>query len=327
MQGQWDERALTHYHEVLSRLNALGLSVCLTLNHFTVPAWLARQGGWQCPRAVNYFTRYAAKVAHEYSSCVDLWLTLNEPVIYAAQAYLYGAWPPQHKSVSQTLSVVRTLARAHVAAYKVIRAASQAPIGSAHNVMSLQPFHRANPLDRLACRAAAWFWNSQWLSRTLQTHDFIGLNYYFHQRVKFSPDPGRLFHNFAAPVESGAEASAMDWEVWPEGLYEALQWLTRYHKPVYITENGIAPRSEAQRESFIRRSLAQVERARQAGLPIKGYFYWSLLDNFEWDKGFRPRFGLVAVDYHSQARSVREAAKVYTDWCEQWSKKDGPILP
>ncbi len=306
----WNEEALAHYEEALAKLKALGLAVCLTLQHFTLPQWLAREGGWESGRAVERYVRMTERVVRRLGKYVDLWITVNEPLVAATESYLYGHWPPQVRSMSRTKRVLTTLAQAHREAYDVIhRLAPGARVGVAHNAFSFAPLRSWLPTDRWAARSADRFWNDAFFGLTQGRHDFLGLNYYFHQRAKFCLNLRRGGVCFADPRKLGLEVSALGWEVYPAGLREVLLRFARaYRLPVYVTENGIAPQNEEQRTSFLVRSLGEVHSAVASGADVRGYFYWSLLDNFEWDKGFGPAFGLVEVERKTMRRMPRPAA-------------------
>lgn len=316
VEGQWDERAIEHYRQVLNCLKQLGFTVCLTLNHFTLPTWLARQGGWESPQALEYFQRYIAFVVSEYGHWVDLWVTLNEPLVLATQGYWYGHWPPGVRSHGRMRRVTERLLHAHKLAYQIIHGVTpHARVGLTHNVLSLVP-HRAWWGDRWATRWAERFWNQRVMDKAAKHSDFLGVNYYFHQRVKLWPSRRWGLVSFVDPRSLGREVSGLGWEVYPYGLTNVLVGLgQRYSLPLYVTENGIATDNEEQRLSFVTRSVRAVQAALAAGAPVLGYFYWSLLDNFEWDKGFGPKFGLVAVDRQTLARTPRPAAVAYAEVC------------
>ena len=202
--------------------------------------------------------------------------------------------------------------QAHRLAYQILhRYNPDAKVGVANNLSNFVPARPNNIFDRLLTRLAAYWHNQWWLDQTYITQDFIGLNYYFHHPLKFQlsslsellnpqPDPSR-------PV------SDLGWEIHPEGLGSLLSWLEMYHRPIIITENGLADAADTKRAAFIRDHIAQVGAAINRGIRIQGYLYWSLLDNFEWWEGFFPRFGLVEVDYQTQQRTIRPSAYAYRD--------------
>jgi beta-glucosidase/6-phospho-beta-glucosidase/beta-galactosidase len=152
--------------------------------------------------------------------------------------------------------------------------------------------------------------NFRFLDRIRRESDFIGFNYYFHNRVD-----GGFNKNKNDAV------SDMGWEICPEGIYHVLKKLKKYHLPIYITENGLADAYDLQRASFITQHISWMQKAMDEGVDVRGYFHWSLLDNFEWDKGFWPRFGLVAVDYQTLERTIRPSALVYKKIVDSWHAK------
>lgn len=315
--GQISQTAIDHYHQVIKNLRKLDIKIFLTLNHFTLPQWLADIGGWENPQALYYFKKFVNLIIKEYGQAIDFWITINEPLVLATEGYLYGHWPPQVRSWRRTKAVFRNLALAHNEAYKIIhQALPGAKVGLAHNFFSIEPLRPWLILDKIAARRAETFWNIWIMKLTAGHHDFIGLNYYFHQRAFASLNWRRGFVSFADPKKLNKEISRLGWEINPDGLRQvAINLYKLYHLPIYVTENGLAPISDDQQISFIKRSVAAISEARENGAKVQGYFYWSLLDNFEWDKGWGPKFGLVTVDRQTWARSLKPAASVYAAIC------------
>jgi len=315
--GSFNLDAVKHYRRVLTTLASCGMTAFVTLQHFTLPAWLAARGGFEAKESAYYFTRYARYCAEEFGDLVDFWLTLNEPVIYGWMGWVNGVWPPEKKNMLLFLRVMRHMARAHEQAYAALHAildtgGHTAQVGVAHNPVSWYLERPHALLDNVFAQVYDWLRNHRIYGMTRGTHDFLGINYYFHERIKkVSLWRGAVF---ADPKERLRETSDLGWEVYPAGLYDVLTDLSRYRLPMYITENGIATRNDAQREDFIRRSLREVRHALDAGLDVRGYLYWSLTDAYEWEHGFSPRFGLIGIDYDKGlARTVRRSAKAYAD--------------
>jgi len=310
--GKWNQAALDHYKDVLTALRQRNIKSIVTLHHFTVPIWFADRGGWLNKRAVSDFSHYTQKVVEQLGQLVDLWITINEPMVLATQAYTYAAWPPQKASTWLTSLVVWRLARAHAAAYKIIhKKIPQAQVGYANNVMSFETYNKRSLIDFIYVAFSAWLWNHgfyRWSGK--RHHDFIGVNYYFHQRIRRD---GFKFWNFIDPRAEGREHSDLGWEIFPKGLFNVLLDLRGYKLPIYITENGIASVNDNKRVRFIISHLREVYHAITQGVDIKGYLHWSLLDNFEWDKGFEPRFGLIGINYTSKKRTVKPSANVLRD--------------
>lgn len=297
-EGKIDEKEIEHYRQVLLALKERQIEPFLTLYHWPLPNWLAESSGWLNPKAPYYFNRYVKIVSQHLFDLVNFWITVNEPNIYASNSYLKGVWPPQTKSILKYFKVLNSLVKAHQLAYKSLHLIdSKCRVGIAKNNI----YFRNIPF-------ASYFWNKYFLNKIKDYQDFIGLNYYF---FKSWPNIKNL------PV------SDMGWRICPKGIYCLLRDLRKYNKPIYITENGLADKRDEKRAKFIKRHLKWIHKAIRDGIDIKGYFYWSLLDNFEWDKGFWPRFGLVEVDCLSGGkagktlkRKIRPSAYEYAKICK-----------
>jgi len=316
--GQFDQKEIEHYRQVLQTAKKLGLQTFVTLHHFTNPLWFYYRGGWLNSEAPSLFHSYIVKVARELGSLVDFWLTINEPIIYAWQSYGVGIWPPGESSLWQTRKVVKHLAEAHDLAYRAIHQllANQPTVrvGMAQNASSFQ-LHRTYSLsDQIYIRLMNYYFNHWFYDLTKGTHDFLGLNYYFHTRLQKGHWRQPQFINAAS---LGREVSDMGWEVYPHGLFEVLQEMSAYHLPIYVTENGIATNDEQQRAMYLIRHVQEIYYALQIGVPVKGFLYWSLLDNWEWDKGYWPHFGLVGYQEKTKKRIIKPAAKIYAQIAQQ----------
>lgn len=301
-EGKFDEKEIEHYRAVIASLKRRHIEPFVTLWHWTLPLWLAEQGGTTAKDFPKYFERYTEKVVSALGIDVRFWITLNEPEVQTAQAYLRGEWPPQKKNSGLFLRSIHRLIHAHQLAYTAIKKSfPDAQVGVAKHQVT---FEMARPtlINRLLKCVADYGWNRYFLNRIRHHQDFIGLNHY-----------NRNVINNGLNKNPNERQTDFGWEYYPQSLYHAVTELKKYGKPIYITENGIADASDRLRQEFIPRALAAVHRAIQDGADVRGYFYWSLLDNFEWDKGFWPRFGLVAVDYATQTRTIRPSARLYAE--------------
>ncbi len=302
-EGKFNQKEIEHYRKVIQALKSRNLEPFVTLWHWTIPLWLRDKGGVESRRFPKYFSRYAAHVVHAIGPDVRYWFTLNEPTSVISNSYLHGNWPPQKKSIFDAWRVFRILAAAHRETYRAIRKINPAAqVGFTNIVSHIEPAS-GSLLDRLAAYWQDYFSNKYFLKLTGNTNDFLALQYYFHRRVKF---PNQT-------ENEDRKTSDMCWELYQEGLYHLLKRFGRLGRPIYITENGIADARDAHRADFIRDGLHWVEEAMRKGVDVRGYFYWSLLDNFEWDKGFWPRFGLLEVNYRTMKRKIRPSALVYRD--------------
>ncbi len=291
-EGKFDEKEIEHYREVIKALRERGLEPFVTLWHWTMPVWFTNNGGFEKRENIKYFVRFCDRVVSELKSEVKFWIVLNEPNIYSGMSYIRGEWPPQKKSYLMFLRVFSNLIEAYNHVYDAIHNINpEVSVGIAQSV---------NYFEGWIAPVVRWFWVNRFLNRINNHLDFIGVNYYYRRLIRgFNFDAGE------------GQRTDMGWEIHPEGIYNALKGLSGYHKPIYITENGIADARDAKREKFIGEHLRWLARALGEGVDIRGYFHWSLLDNFEWDKGFWPRFGLVEIDYKTLERKIRPSGYVY----------------
>ncbi|MBI2022766.1 glycoside hydrolase family 1 protein [Candidatus Daviesbacteria bacterium] len=314
LEGVFDWEEVYHYKKVLSALKKRGFKVFLTLWHFTLPKWLSDIGGWENPKASGYFESFVKTIVPEIEPFVDFWVTLNEPSVYAYMAYISGIWPPQKNSKFKASRVTWNLAQGHIKAYqKIHQLVPGSKVGIAHNVQSFEPYHKHSFLEQLSVEVSDIFTNHLFYFLTGKTHDFLGLNYYFHHR--FNQTDG-IIPEIVNAQEQSREISDLGWEVYPEGIFDVLADLSD-HIPIYITECGIASSNDDRRSRFLIHYLQEVFRAIQSGVKVKGFFFWSLIDNFEWHEGFDPRFGLIEVDYKTQKRTPRPSAYVYSEIIKQ----------
>ena len=290
----------------------------LTLWHVTLPKWVADKGGWENFKSPYYFERFVKKIVPELSEYVDFWITINEPGIYAFMAYMggddAGRFPPAKKSNILALKVIVNLVRAHKKAYKTLHnLIKDAKVGIAQNISSFEAYHKHSVIEQGAAILSDLFSNHSFYMFTKGHHDFLGINYYFHHR--FRRHRG-LIPQFIDVKQHARDVSDMGWELNPEGIFDVLTDLSD-GLPIYITECGIASTNDDRRTRFLITYLQEVYRAIQAGVKVKGFFYWSLIDNFEWHRGFDPRFGLIEVDYKTQKRTPRPSSYIYQQIIER----------
>ncbi|GAB4469129.1 MAG: glycoside hydrolase family 1 protein [Anaerolineae bacterium] len=340
--GVWDDSALARYREMLQALRSRGIEPMVTLHHFTNPLWLAEMGGWENEAVVDFFRRYVEKVTAALGDLATLWCTINEPAVMIAQTYTLGRWWPGKVDINAALHATLNVVRAHAAAYHTIhRQVKNALVGFAKHMMVWQPWRPWLPNDRLGAYLLEHFFHhlpigtvtegimripgrrSVLLPETANTLDWLGVNYY--QRYRVSLNLWRLLTGkvkglpIQPHVRPGVLAGPGGWgEIHPIGIFETLKKLwRRYRLPMIITENGIPDETDTHRPAFIVGHLRQVWEAMQRRIPIWGYYFWSLVDNYEWTEGYDPRFrfGLIGVDFETQERHIRESGKLYSDIC------------
>lgn len=244
-------------------------------------------------------------------------------MVYLYHSYFLGVWPPQEKSIVKTKVGEENLLSAHIKAYRLIKDIykkdnlNKPMISIAQNMQAFVPC-KLTLRNKLAASLRAKSFNLEFIERSLSagTLDFIGVNYYSRSLVELR---GWGINNFAMDVcdgrHSNLKKNSLGWDIYPEGLYSVLLSLKKYRLPVFILENGICTDDDSLRWSFIQDHLKNLAQAMNSGVKVLGYLYWSLIDNYEWDKGFGPRFGLIDIDYNTYKRTVRESARKLAQVC------------
>lgn len=301
-EGRFDSSAILKYREIILAAKAAGLEPFITLHHFTLPLWVEKMGGVTSHRFPSFFARFAEKIGKEFSYQLKYISPINEPEILALNGYYRGIWPPAKKNFLKFRKARKNLIRAHILAFQKLKKVN--PNFLVGPVCNLSYFESAGGLwNSLLKLLGLRFWNFYFLERVKKYSDFFGINYYFHNRVS-----GGFNKNINECI------SDMGWELYPQGIENVVtETYSRYKLPIFITENGLADASDKKRGWFIEETFAALSRARKSGVDLRGYFHWSLLDNFEWDKGFWPRFGLFKVDFETFERTPRGSSKVYVE--------------
>ncbi len=320
-QGEFDHQAIEHYKKVLEAARERGMTTFVTLNHFTVPLWFADRGNWPAKGSPEIFERYARYVAPKLGPLVDAWITLNEPMHHANFAFYQGKWPPRESSYRTAHRAATNMARAHRRAYRALKEMTpEIPVGVAVNAVN---FKECEPSRRHRYTSwwYSWVFNYWFLDKVRRSMDFIGTQYYMALSVD------ALTHGRFGCEHEGPH-SDMGWRICPEGLRaKVTETWRRYHLPIYITENGIADAADAQRAHYIRDHLAELHRSiDEDGADVRGYFYWSLLDNFEWADGWEPKFGLAEVDRTTMEREPRPSSRYYAQVCRENGLEDDDEL-
>jgi beta-glucosidase/6-phospho-beta-glucosidase/beta-galactosidase len=369
LDGRANRRAVRHYQRLLQGAQRGGLTVMLTLNHFTLPRWIhdplavraafagrgadepvprgLRRAGWLSRRTVREFRKFAAYAARKFGRQVDLWATLNEPVVTAAQGYVSipgvtGTKAPGILSYPAAIRVVVNQGLANAAAYDAIHAHDRhARVGFVGNLLDWRPADATSAADAQAARHADQIFNRTFIEEAVngwydtdvdgvedpgETHraragkaDFIGVNHYSPARAQALPAPVSsavpLFdfvpHQSYAPGLCPSTCSDFGWEIDPAGLANVIAEAAGYGKPIYVTENGIDDADDDQRPAYLTGYLRALHAAIANGADVRGYFHWSLTDNFEWAEGFKARFGLYAYDPVTLRRTARPSAALY----------------
>lgn len=298
-EGAWNVAGVEHYKKYTQELKRRGIEPVVTLFHFTLPTWFTDMGGFEKRSNIRYFVRFAEKMVRELGANARYIITINEPEIYAHESYLAGNWPPNITSKRTLWKVMNNLARAHNEAANAIHAINRRyKVSIAKNSCY---FYAGDDswLSRKSTDIMQYFHDDYFLKKVVKNCDFMGMNFYFSNRVY-----GYRIHN---PDET---ISDLGWDQSPADIQHALERLhEKYKLPILITENGVADGEDAYRQQWITKTLLGMQKAMENGVQLEGYLHWSLLDNFEWDKGRWPRFGLAAVDYKTLERKLRPSAK------------------
>ena len=305
-EGQFNETELDHYEKVLQSAKFHKFTVFLTLHHFTCPVWFIKKGGFENKQNVDYFVSYAKKIANRLGQYVDFWLTINEPEVYSTYPFLLGVFPPQKRNLLASYRVLNNLILAHNTTAPILKSITGKPVSLAYHLSDLQETNFfAKPITTISHYLA----NEYILRRTINNSDYIGVNYYNHHHLGFfGPRKNSNSHH---PVND------LGWGIHPEAFERVLMNVKKYNKPIYITENGLADSKDTMREKFIKDHLYYVHRAIKQGADIRSYLYWSLTDNFEWQHGFWPRFGLIEIDREDLLRrKVRYSATKFAEICK-----------
>ncbi|MDP3056935.1 MAG: glycoside hydrolase family 1 protein [bacterium] len=313
-EGKFDKEAIGHYRKILLALKARGMKSMVTIWHWTNPVWFSAKGGWENPKSSEDFTRFVKFAVSELGGNVDLWITLNEPMVNVSEGYLRGNHPPFKKNIFAAAKVYLNFKAAHRKTYGIIHDLDQkARVGIAYNSAYVKPANKNSIMEKIGVFVWDHIRNHMFLDEIKKESDFIGLNYYFLDTIRFDP----LKFPFLAIDNRTEDGSDMGWEIYPEGIYHVLKDLKkRYNKPVYITENGIADAQDKKRAKYIVDHLNWTYKAISEGVDVGGYFYWSLLDNFEWTYGFSKRFGLIEIDFNTLEAKIRPSAYEYAKICK-----------
>ncbi len=334
---RWDEDALEKYRAMLRGLRERNMSALVTLHHFTDPLWVWEKGAWENEEIVKLFEKFVRKTVSALKEYVTLWVTINEPNVYALGAYAEGVFPPGVQDIKRAIRVEANMLRAHAAAYHAIHEIQpEARVGYALHFRPMNPKHKWSPLDRLMRNIRYEGINMAFPSaisggvmksplgkvaipEARGTQDYLGLNYYSVDRISFSlANRKELFTYSDFPEDADYSDNRLLVNV-PEGLFDTIKWAVKTYPnlPILITENGTEDADDHMRPRYIAQHIHQMWRAVNFNWPVRGYFHWSLVDNFEWERGWTQRFGLWGLDTETQRRIKRPSVDLYTEICKE----------
>ena len=343
--GVFDMKAVRHYEKILRSLRKHNIKICLTLYHWVLPLWFAEKGGWEHPEAADRFMAFCELIIKELGEYPDLWVTLNEPNVPAAAGCLAGVFPPEKKSFASFCKVSNTLLKSHARCYRLIHdIVPKGPDGWPSKVGVANAYQHVAPFGTPGLAGAyekalspvlaygsfkAWDYSvaTGWIVPPFglehvpglkDSYDYCGVNYYTRMSLKFDAAKTDDMLIDIHGIQPGIEMNQMGWENYPPGFFHTLKFVwNTFKKPIYITENGCADpqRDDIDRRRYLLEHMAQIARALDAGIDVRGYFQWSFTDNFEWREGFIKKLGLIECDYADPElkRIPRVSAAMYAD--------------
>lgn len=333
----WDEEALERYRLMLRGLRDRGMTVMVTLHHFSDPLWFFERNGWEQSEAIGLFEKFVRKTVEALKEYCTLWCTINEPNVYALSGYITGDFPTKHRGTNVAMQVMANMLRGHAAAYRAIHQIQpEARVGYAHHHRPMVARRKWSPLDALMLRIRYEGLNMAFPSgistgvmktplgkfqipEAKGTQDYLGLNYYSVDTVSFHTGKRAELFTFSGYPEDADLSETRFIANIPEGLFTTIKWAVQTYPdlPLLITENGVEDSSDRLRPRYLAQHIHQVWRAVNFSWPVKGYFHWTLVDNFEWERGWTQRFGLWALDPETQKRTRRPSADLYAEICKE----------
>ena len=329
---RWDEEALDRYREMLIGLDARKMTPMVTLHHFSEPLWVAEQGGWENEGIVDLFAAFVRRAVEALQPYCSLWVPINEPDVFTFSAYLEGVFPPGKQDLSAALRVMRNMVLAHARAYRIIHDLQpEARVGTALHYRGFKPATWL-PVDRWAANLYHALFNDLFARAVTEgrfnavfkreklpgaagTQDFLGINYYTTEQIRFDLLAGEQLYSRRTFPEDAALSDAGFIAHVPSGLAEAVRWGERFGVPIIITENGVNDAEDTLRPRYLLEHLHALWGAMNGNAVVDGYFHWSLVDNFEWERGWTQCFGLWGLDLETQARIRRPSADLYAEIC------------
>ncbi len=347
-QGQIDQAAVQHYHDMIDEMLRQGITPMVTLHHFVHPQWFEDMGAFEKVANLGFFVNFCTEMFRQFSSKVKLWCTINEPAPYVFQGYISKAFPPGICDLQRAGTVLRNMLLVHVLVYRVLKSmpgGQSAQIGLVHQYLTFEPYNKWNLIEKIPTIFLNYIFNDVILNflktgnfsfsiplvASVTTNseakvfkgleslpgfnlkdrpyfDFIGLNFY--SRVVIQQHYWNIFSDGAITpsCRQGEIMTDAQYPIYAEGLYNAICDVAQFNVPIYITENGIADAKDDRRETFFKEYLSAMSRAIKDGYDVRGWFYWTLMDNFEWDNGFSQKFGLYEVDFQTKERTLRKSA-------------------
>lgn len=355
-EGEVNQLGIDHYNNVINYCLEQGIEPWVTIYHWDLPHALEAKGGWTNREIVGWFTNYATICAQHFGDRVKRWMVMNEPGVFTGAGYFLGLHAPGRTGLRNYLPTIHHTVLSIVSAAKQLRyVLPDAIIGTTFSCSHIEPYSKktrdinaANRVDALLNRlfiepllglgypmneVTALKGITKYILPGDETNmtfdfDFIGIQNYTREIVKFSLFTPYVYAKLVKAVKRNVPTTLMGWEVHPPALYQVLKQFAAYRpdKPIYVTENGVAFEDtfsdeeiiDTERVEFLQTHISEVLKAKNEGVNVKGYFVWTLTDNFEWAEGYHPRFGLIHVDFKTQRRIIKASGR----WYQEFLKKE-----
>lgn len=322
-EGSVDAAAVAHYREEMEYLREKGISLLLTIHHFTNPMWFEKKGGFTKAENIKYYLDLVSLAVRSFGDIVSEYITINEPNVYAVNSFYFGEWPPAEKSMKQTMAVMSNMAVCHIEAYKLIHKMrsemgfNDTKVSFANHLRVFDPANRKDPRSIICSRTLEYLFQgavseAMYLGRFRlplkaprkiergEYCDFIAINYYTRSTVS----------GFSDGVRKDAPKNDLGWEIYPDGIIRCAKKIYGFvKKPIYITENGTCDNKDDFRCRYIYDHLKLLS---ETDLPVERYYHWCFCDNFEWNEGQSARFGIVHTDYETEVRTVKKSGEFYS---------------
>jgi len=337
--NHFSEEALVQYERMVDYLLEKKIEPFLTLHHLTHPLWFHKISPWHTENSVEVFYKYVEKILSRFKDRIKYWITFNEPLVWAMAGYGEGNFPPGIKNLETMMIALSNILEAHRNVYDLIKSVStKSQIGIAKHFIFFKSERDWFLLDKAVRNRINQFFNKMVLDAFVTNKlvanlptllkfekeinlnnkiDFWGVNYYYRLFTKFRLSLDNPFHFYTKHPETDT-----GWEIYPKGIFKILKLVSNYGKPIIVTENGIAINDEEIRKKFLKKHLKFVFKAIKNNIDVRGYFYWSLIDNYEWLYGKSKRFGLVFVDYENNFKRIpKESFYFYKELIQIYFQK------
>lgn len=350
-EGAINQQGIEYYHQVIDYCLEQGVEPWLTIYHWDLPQKLEEQGGWTNRKIVDWFTDYVAICAQSFGAKIKHWMVMNEPGVFTGAGYFLGVHAPGRTGLKNFLPAIHHTVLSLVSGAKKLREVlPDAVIGTTFSCSHIEPYSQ-KPRDIAAAARVDALLNRLFIEPVMGlgyptevsalsgiakykqqgdddnmvfNFNFIGIQNYTREIVRFSMFTPYVYAKLVKASERKVTTTLMGWEVHPPAIYHMLKKFGAYDpaRPVYITENGVAFEDEltdegvndTHRTEYLQNHIGQVLRAKNEGVNVKGYFVWTLTDNFEWAEGYHPRFGLIYIDFATQRRVIKNSGKWYGEF-------------